>query len=46
MIETRLTKLLRIRHPIVCGTMHLVTGPEMVAAVANAGALGILYTSG
>jgi NAD(P)H-dependent flavin oxidoreductase YrpB (nitropropane dioxygenase family) len=45
MIETRLTKLLRIRHPIVCGTMHLVTGPEMVAAVANAGALGILYTS-
>ena len=46
MIETRLTKFLRIRHPIVCGTMHLVTGPEMVAAVANAGALGILYTSG
>jgi len=45
MIETRLTKLLRIRYPIVCGTMHLVTGPEMVAAVANAGALGILYTS-
>jgi nitronate monooxygenase len=26
--------------------MHLVTGPEMVAAVANAGALGVLYTSG
>jgi nitronate monooxygenase len=46
MIETRLTKLLGVRHPIVCGTMHLVTGPEMVAAVANAGALGVLYTSG
>ena len=26
--------------------MHLATGPEMVAAVANAGGLGILYTTG
>jgi NADH:quinone reductase (non-electrogenic) len=46
MIETRLTRLLGIAHPIVCGAMHLATSPELVAAVAEAGALGLLNTTG
>ncbi len=46
MIETRLTRLTGVRHPIVCGTMHLTTGPALVAAVAEAGALGLLSTTG
>jgi enoyl-[acyl-carrier protein] reductase II len=42
MIETRLTELLGIRHPIVQGAMAWVSWPELVAAVSNAGGLGIL----
>ena len=37
-----LTKLLGIRHPIVQSGMSRVAGPELVAAVSNAGGLGIL----
>ncbi|TDL20295.1 inosine monophosphate dehydrogenase [Rickenella mellea] len=42
MIETPLTKILNIRVPIVQGGMHWVSYPSFVAAVSNAGALGIL----
>ena len=42
MITTRLTELLKIRHPIVQGAMAWVSWPELVAAVSNAGGLGIL----
>jgi NAD(P)H-dependent flavin oxidoreductase YrpB (nitropropane dioxygenase family) len=49
MFETRITELFRIEHPIVGGCMMHISTPEFVAAVANAGALGMMasamYTS-
>lgn len=42
MFETRITKLFGIEHPIVQGGMQWVARAELVAAVANAGALGFL----
>ena len=41
-IKTRVTELLGIEHPIVCGGMHYVGYAEMAAAVSNAGGLGII----
>jgi len=42
MLKTRLTEMLDIEHPIVQGGMQRVSTAELVAAVANAGALGFL----
>jgi NAD(P)H-dependent flavin oxidoreductase YrpB (nitropropane dioxygenase family) len=42
MFETRITKLLGIKYPVICGCMQWVTKAEMVAAVAEAGGLGII----
>jgi nitronate monooxygenase len=42
MLRTRLTELLGIRHPIVCGGMTGLGTAELIAPVANAGALGFL----
>ena len=42
MFETRITKLLGIKYPIICGCMQWVTKAELVAAVADAGGLGII----
>lgn len=42
MLETRVTKLLGIKYPIICGPMVNVTYAELVSAVSNAGGLGIL----
>jgi nitronate monooxygenase len=42
MFETRLTQLVGIEHPIIQGGMQGVSRAELVAAVANAGALGFL----
>ncbi|KIK85598.1 hypothetical protein PAXRUDRAFT_152680 [Paxillus rubicundulus Ve08.2h10] len=42
MITTALTELLRIRVPVVQGGMQWVGKPPLVAAVSNAGGLGIL----
>ena len=42
MIETRITKLLGIKYPIICGCMQWVSRAELVAAVAEAGGLGII----
>lgn len=41
-IETALTRMLGIRYPIVAAPMFLVSSPEMVAAVGNAGGLGTM----
>lgn len=41
-MQTRLTALFGIRHPIVCAPMALVTGGRLAAAVADAGGLGIV----
>lgn len=45
MIETPLTKLTGVHHPLVQTGMGWVAGPRLVSATANAGALGILASS-
>ena len=42
MLETKLTKLLDVDHPIISGGMMRVSTAELVSAVANAGAFGFL----
>ena len=42
MIETRITQLLGIRFPVFQGGMAWVSSSSLVAAVSNAGGLGIL----
>lgn len=44
-IETALTRLTGVRHPIVQTGMGWVAGPRLVSATANAGALGILASA-
>ncbi|MFJ9419936.1 NAD(P)H-dependent flavin oxidoreductase [Streptomyces sp. NPDC101227] len=44
-METPLTKLVGVRHPIVQTGMGWVAGPRLVSAAANAGALGILASA-
>ncbi|GAA2487341.1 nitronate monooxygenase [Actinocorallia cavernae] len=41
-METALTRLTGVRHPVVQTGMGWVAGPRLVSAAANAGALGIL----
>jgi len=41
-LKTRFTEEFGIEHPIVCGGMTAVGRAELIAAVANAGALGCL----
>jgi NAD(P)H-dependent flavin oxidoreductase YrpB (nitropropane dioxygenase family) len=41
-MKTRITKLFGIEHPIIQGGMHYVGYAELVAAVSNAGGLGII----
>ncbi len=41
-MQTRITRLLGIRHPIIQGGMHYVGFAELAAAVSNAGGLGII----
>ena len=45
MIKTRLTEMLGIKHPIMLAGMNWITTPPLVAAVCNAGGLGILATA-
>mmetsp|Transcript_2831 Transcript_2831/g.8548 ORF Transcript_2831/g.8548 Transcript_2831/m.8548 type:complete len:333 (-) Transcript_2831:249-1247(-) len=40
--RTELTKLLGIKHPVICGGMHHVTFANLAAAVSNAGGLGTI----
>jgi NAD(P)H-dependent flavin oxidoreductase YrpB (nitropropane dioxygenase family) len=44
-LETPLTKLTGVRHPVVQTGMGWVAGPKLVSAVANAGGLGILASA-
>jgi len=43
--KTRVTELFDIKHPIIAGGMHLLSRAELVAAVSNAGGLGILAST-
>ncbi|MCS7282182.1 MAG: nitronate monooxygenase [Anaerolineae bacterium] len=45
MLKTRVTELFGIRYPIVGGCMMHISGPEFVAAISNAGALGVLASA-
>ncbi|MBN1689681.1 MAG: nitronate monooxygenase [Dehalococcoidia bacterium] len=44
-MKTRMTELFGIKHPIMLAGMNWVTTPELVAAVCNAGGLGIFATA-
>ncbi|MDH5353711.1 MAG: nitronate monooxygenase [Gammaproteobacteria bacterium] len=41
-MKTKITELFDIQHPIIQGGMHFVGFAELVAAVSNAGGLGII----
>src|SRR4030042_599923 len=43
-MKTRITELFGIEHPIILSGMSWISVPAMVAAVSNAGGLGILAT--
>ncbi len=45
MLKTRLTELLDIQHPIIGGCMMHISGPSFVAAISNAGALGMMASA-
>lgn len=44
-MRTRITELLGIKYPIILPGMSFISVPELVAAVSNAGGLGILATA-
>ncbi|TFK39706.1 2-nitropropane dioxygenase [Crucibulum laeve] len=41
-IETPITKLFGIKHPVLLAGMNVAAGPELAAAVTNAGGLGVI----
>ena len=43
-MKTKITELFRIKYPIILPGMSWISVPKMVAAVSNAGGLGILAT--
>ncbi len=45
MFKTRVTELLGIEYPIVGGCMMHISEPEFVAAISNAGALGMMASA-
>lgn len=45
MFKTRITELFGIEYPIVGGCMMHISGPEFVAAISNAGALGLMASA-
>ncbi len=45
MFKTRVTELLGVEYPIVGGCMMHISGPEFVAAISNAGALGMMASA-
>lgn len=45
MFNTRITRLFGIEHPIIGGCMMHISEPQFVAAVSNAGALGMMASA-
>ena len=43
-MKTRITEMFGIKYPIILSGMSWISVPKMVAAVSNAGGLGILAT--
>lgn len=44
-IRTRITEMFGIEYPIVGGCMMHISGPEFVASISNAGALGMMASA-
>lgn len=44
MLKTRITEAFGLAHPVINAGMAFVAGPELAAAVANAGGMGMLGT--
>jgi len=42
LLDTALTRQLRIEVPLICGAMYPCTNPELVAAVSAAGGIGVV----
>jgi nitronate monooxygenase len=45
MFKTKITKMLQIEYPIIGGTMMWISDADFVAAISNAGGLGILASA-
>jgi enoyl-[acyl-carrier protein] reductase II len=45
MLKTKFTEMLGVKHPIMLAGMNWVTTPKLVAAVCNAGGLGLFATA-
>jgi nitronate monooxygenase len=45
MFRTRITELFNIEYPIIGGAMHNISRAELVAAISNAGGLGVLAST-
>ncbi|HEX9529183.1 MAG TPA: nitronate monooxygenase, partial [Streptosporangiaceae bacterium] len=45
-LGTPLCQRLGIEHPVLCAGMGAAAGPDLVAAVSNAGGLGVLGAAG
>ncbi|MDD5127198.1 MAG: nitronate monooxygenase [Dehalococcoidales bacterium] len=45
MLKTRITEMVGIKHPVMLAGMNQVSDPGLVAAVSNAGGLGVLAVS-
>lgn len=41
-LQTPLTELFGIKHPIILAGMNVAAGPELAAAVTNAGGMGVI----
>ncbi|KAI0309217.1 hypothetical protein OF83DRAFT_1179890, partial [Amylostereum chailletii] len=41
-LQTPLTELFGIKHPILLAGMNVAAGPELAAAVTNAGGMGVI----
>jgi len=45
-MQTRITELFGTKYPIIMGAMYWIASPELVAAICNAGGLGLYPVSG
>jgi NAD(P)H-dependent flavin oxidoreductase YrpB (nitropropane dioxygenase family) len=45
MFKTRITELFQIEYPVIGGCMMHISGPAFVAAISNAGALGLMASA-
>ncbi|MBT8332428.1 MAG: nitronate monooxygenase, partial [Deltaproteobacteria bacterium] len=44
-METKITRMLGIKYPIIGGTMMWISDADFVAAISNAGGMGVLASA-